>query len=65
MEKSKVKDFPDLMKIGSGVINTNDTQFKAAKARALMGSRIKSLEAKVDGMQNNINQILEILKNRG
>lgn len=60
--EAKVKDYPDFIKRGGGVINTNANEYARAKARAYQFKRIDNLEDKMCDMQIKLGEIMSLLK---
>lgn len=63
MDEYKVRDFPDLIKRGGGVINTNQDEYHRAKARLMQAQRIDNLEGEVRGLHSKLDLLVELLQN--
>jgi hypothetical protein len=60
---AKVIDYPDLRKIDdSYIVNTNRTQYEAAKARRKNSERMLHIEEKVANMEQKLDSIVELLQ---
>lgn len=58
----KVKGYPDLVRRGAAIINTNRDEYRRAQARAQKVKRDRVLEQRVDALEDKLDQILSILK---
>jgi hypothetical protein len=59
----KINDFPDLIKRGAGVINTNQSEYHRAKARIQNAKRIDNLEGEVRDIHKKLDILLGLLQN--
>lgn len=65
MTIQKVKDYPDLVKVNSSyIVNTNNTQYRAALARRNAGKKIQTLEEKIASLESSLSQVLDLLKEK-
>ncbi len=57
----KVRDFPDLIKRGAGVVNTNKEEYNRAKVRIKQAKRLDALEDEVKGLGNKLDHLIALL----
>lgn len=60
---ARVKDYPDLIKRGAGVVNTNTDEYHRAKARLKQAKRIDNLESEVRGLHSKLDTLIGLLQN--
>ncbi|WEM34261.1 hypothetical protein [Xanthomonas phage X1] len=59
---AKVRDYPDLIKRGGGVVNTNHDEYLRAKARLKQAKRIDNLESEVRGLHSKLDILIGLLQ---
>lgn len=57
--KYKVEGHPDLVKVGSAIINNNTEEYQKARARVKLGDEIAHLKERMEGIETMLNKILE------
>lgn len=61
--EEKVENYPNLVKVDkSYVINVDEEKYRTALLRKKTGKQLGSLEERVGRLEDNIQQILDILK---
>lgn len=60
----KVRDYPDLVRRGAAIINTNRDEYLKAQIRAQKIKRDKELESRVDSLENKLDLILNLLQGK-
>lgn len=61
MTDIRVKDHPDLVKRGAGVINKNFDDYQRALARSKQAKRIDELEDKITDMSSKLDLLIKAL----
>ena len=49
--KYKVEGHPDLVKVGSAIINNNTEEYQKARARVKLGDEIAHLKERMEGIE--------------
>ena len=58
---AKVRDYPDLIKRGAGVVNTNKDDYLRAKSRNKQAKRLDILEDEVKSVHNKLDVLIALL----
>lgn len=61
MDAAKVRDFPDLIKRGGGVVNTNNDEYLRAKSRNKQAKRIDKLEQDVRDVHTKLDLLIALM----
>lgn len=64
MMDAKVRDYPDLLKRGAGVVNTNNDDYLRAKSRIKQSKRIETLEKDVQTINSKLDLLLSLLTDK-
>lgn len=64
--EQKIEDYPDLRKVDkSYVVNVNQQQYNAARARVKTSRRFNEMEQRLTTIEQSLSTIITILQNRG
>ena len=64
--EQKIEDYPDLRKVDkSYVVNVNQQQYNAARARVKTSRRFNEMEQILTTIEQSLSTIITILQNRG
>jgi len=58
---AKVRDYPDLIKRGAGVVNTNHDEYHRALSRNQQARRVDDLEKEVSALHIKMDKLIELL----
>lgn len=71
MNGTKIKDHPNLLRVGSGIINTDDEAYQNALKRRQKQKEIdktveavKEVKERIASMESDISKILELLRGK-
>ncbi len=64
MKQVKVKDFPNLVKVGPAVLNTDRREYENALLRQAKLKRDRELESRVNALESKLDTIIELLRKR-